>query len=134
MDTQEKQNVRIVKKLYEEAAAGNKEKCKEYFHPDVMIYEAPSMPYGGSWRGFDGWLRLLDEELKAYDDMSYMVEEYMAGGDWVAVLIHWTVRGKKTGKIASFPATELFRLRDGKVIEMRMFYYDTKRASEVFGE
>ena len=100
------------------------------YHPAVIIHEAPSLPYGGEYRGLDGaaehalaftraWNGLQSAELR---DMSPRI----VATDSEAFVV-WTLRGQRPSDpgVTEFPAISHYRFRDGRVIESRMFLFDT---------
>jgi ketosteroid isomerase-like protein len=53
--------------------------------------------------------------------------EFIAAGDRVVVLSAVAFRFRKTGKVAESPKADVFRFRDGKIVEFVEFF-DTARA------
>ena len=134
MGKQEEENLAIIKKIYEAMFVGNMQAMEPYLDPDINVYEADSLPYGGSYRGVAGVARLSKLIYETWDDMDFKSEGFTVGGDRAVALLHFSAKGKKTGKSFSFPVAEVWRFKDGKAIEWRPFYYDTKRACEVYGD
>jgi hypothetical protein len=134
MGQQEEQNLATIKKIYEAMFVGNLQGLKDYLDPDIDIYEAESLPYGGHYKGLAGAERLGKLIFNTWDDMDFQATGFTAGGDYVVALLHFSAKGKKTGKSFSFPVAEVWKFKDGKAIKWQPIYYDTKRASEVFGE
>ncbi len=105
------------------------------YHPDVVIREAPSLPYGGEYHGLLGaaehavgftetWDRLqvaqqrdLDPRIVATDSEAFVV---------------WTLRGQRPGdpEVSEFPAVSHYRFQAGRVIESRMCLFDTVAVGE----
>lgn len=136
MSEQQAYNVGVVKKLYE-AALRTPDWMQELsrdIHPDIISYEADGLPYGGTYRGPEGFARLVRIMQGTWDDMYFRPTEFLSGGDYVICYVELSGVGKKTGLSFSMPLAELYRFQDGKIIEFRPIYYDTKRCAEVFGE
>lgn len=135
MTDQEKHNVSIVKKLYETALRTDNwlPELLNDIHPDIIAHEADGLPYGGTYRGISGFERLLKLMYATWDDMYFQPIEFLSGGDYVICYVYLSGVGKKTGLSFSIPLAELYRFQDGKIIEFRPIYYDTKKCSEVFG-
>ena len=58
--------------------------------------------------------------LGAYDVVTFEPQEFLAGGDWVAVPIQLELRHKATGKVAADLEVHLWRFGpDGKVVWFR---------------
>jgi uncharacterized protein len=100
------------------------------YHPDVTIHEAPSLPYGGDYRGLEGaaehalafthtWDRLQSTEQR---DLTPRI----VATDSEAFVI-WTLRGQqsKDTLIRDFPALSHYQFHEGRVIESRMYLFDS---------
>ena len=103
------------------------------FSDDCELHEAPSLPYGGMWRGKEGIARGVGTVFGTFDDFQFQVLGFLAGGDHVAAHLMLSGTGRKTGKHFSMPLLELWRFRDGKVVELRLFYFDSGRVADCFG-
>jgi uncharacterized protein len=99
------------------------------YHPGLTIHEAPSLPYGGDYRGLDGaaehalafthtWDRLQSEEQR---DMTPRI----VATDSEAFVI-WTLRGQqsKDALVRDFPALSHYQFHEGRVSESRMYLFD----------
>lgn len=99
------------------------------YDPDAVIHEAPSLPYGGEYTGLAGvaahaqgygaaWGRLQAPEMQD------LQPTFIAGGDEVVVL--WRQRGVNagTGEIFDMPATSVYQMKRGRVLQSRMFHFD----------
>ena len=99
------------------------------YHPDIAISEAPSLPYGGEYRGQEGAIRHAEGFRSTWDryqpEASRNLEpEFFALGDRVTVL--WRFRAQRpTGESIDLPAVSIYRLRDSRIIESLMFHFDT---------
>lgn len=130
----EEQNRQKTIEAYRRAFEGDWDGFCADFDENIQLFEADSLPYGGVYRGVEGAKRLFRSAMGAWDDFGFSVEQIAAAGDLVFIYVHMTGRGKKTGKSFSYPLTELWRFRDGKVVEFRPFYWDTHRMREVYGD
>jgi hypothetical protein len=99
------------------------------YDPNAVIHESPSLPYGGEYAGVSGiaahaqgygsaWAPFQDPELQD------LKPTFVADGDKVVVL--WRQRGRdpKSGESFDMPATSVYTMKDGRVLESRMFHYD----------
>lgn len=134
MGQQEEQNRATTQKIYAAMFSGDMETVKGFAADDIMIHEAEGLPYGGLYRGPSGIDRLSRLIYETWDDMDFKLVEITAGGEYTVALMHFSAKGKKTGKSFSFPIAEAWRFKDGKAIEWRPFYFDTKKCGEVFGD
>jgi uncharacterized protein len=48
------QHVETVKRLFDAVARRDRAGLLEAYHPEIVIHEAPSLPYGGDYHGHEG--------------------------------------------------------------------------------
>ena len=126
MGEQEAANVAVVKRFYEFLANGDRDGA--YAHcmaEDCVLHEAASLPYGGIYRGRELMKTTLSGVTGSFDEFTYEIRNYLAGGDEVVVHLHMAGVGRESRKPFALPVMELWRFRDGKAIEMRPFLYDS---------
>lgn len=133
MGKQEEANLAVVKKVYEYVDRGDSEGWMALVADDCEFHEPPSLPYGGSYIGIRAMRRGLRNMRGAWEDLEFEILNFTAGGDSVIVHLNIGGTGRKTGKHFWLPILELWRIRDGKVVELRPFPFDTTRMVEVFG-
>lgn len=106
-----------------------------HYDEDATIHEAPSLPYGGDYRGLAGiaahaqgyaaaWTPLQDRTLQD------LHPTFIADADQVIVL--WRQRGLHagSGELFDMPAVSVYKMIDGRVSESRMFHYDVALVQE----
>jgi hypothetical protein len=103
------------------------------FTDDVELHEADSLPDGGVYKGIESFKKGIGIMVDAWQDLSFRIEQFTAGGDLVIIYMQLRATGNVTGKTLSFPVAEVWRSRAGKVVEMLPIYWDTYRAPECFG-
>ena len=87
---------------------------------DITVIEPPYLPYGGTCRGkaeFQGLLAKINEHA---DLSAIKMESVVAEGDSVFVCLQ--IADRKTGK--PLQLVERSIVRDGKIVEMKIFYFD----------
>lgn len=133
MGSQEQESIAVIKKVYEYADRGDRVGWLELVADDCEFHEPPSLPYGGSYVGKKAMEFGLKKMREAWKDLEYQVLDYFASGEVVVVHLQIGATGHKTGKHFWTPIMELWRVRDGKVVELRPFIFDTARMVDVFG-
>lgn len=104
------------------------------YDENAVISEAPTLPYGGEYVGLPGiaahaqgyagaWGPLQRPELQDLNPT------FIAQDDQVIVL--WRQRGEnpRTGETFDMPATSVYRMAHGRVLESRMFHFDVASVS-----
>lgn len=103
------------------------------YAPDVTIHEAPDLPYGGDYKGRDAVARHAQAYRAAWDtlrppDEQSLEPQFFAAGDQVVVL--WRQRGStRGGECLDMPAVSVYRMEDGRIVDSRMFNFDTVAVS-----
>jgi hypothetical protein len=111
-------------------AAGDPGPFWALFSPDVVFHEAPCLPYGGAHRGLEATKRAHDKIYECYDRVHVDIEQVFFTGDMAIAYVHLKFRVRKNGRTGGFPLCELYRFRDGKVVEWRALYFDANMAAE----
>jgi hypothetical protein len=94
-------------------------------HSDFEIVEAEGLPYGGCYRGFEGWRRLSDAILSTWSGFRIKLIE-MHGDDESAVLrFDISGRSRRTGTAWQSSVLELWKFRDGLLARIDPYYFDT---------
>jgi len=117
------QNRALVRRFYEEVwNKGNYEVADEIFAEDYVRHDLrPGNPPPGP----AGQKKIATEFRAAFPDLSSTTEMLIAEGDMVVA--RWTMEGTNTGSWGGVPATgkhakmvgvNIFRVQDGKVVEL----------------
>ena len=133
MASLDEENLALVKTAYEAGARGDWDTFFANVTDETLFHEAPSLPYGGIYRGRADIQRGSQLVVACWENFQFKVLNYMAGGDVVVAHVLISGVGRKTGKSFSMPIMELWRIKDGKVVELRPFYWDTHRCLECLG-
>jgi ketosteroid isomerase-like protein len=108
----------------EQIEAGNFEAFWDIYDPDVTFFEASCLPYGGAHRGLEATKAAYAQLSATFSEMKSEMEAVLASRDLCILYQTITFRTAEAGVRASFPVCEVFRFRDGKVIEWRACYFD----------
>ncbi|MEU8304790.1 nuclear transport factor 2 family protein [Actinomadura sp. NPDC048955] len=93
--------------------------------PDVVMYQAPSLPYGGTWRGHDGMERFMAAMSELWSELTFREQHYAVDGETVTVRNDCVFRARATGREVDTSVLQWITVRDGLVSEFRPFYLDT---------
>ena len=102
----------------------------ELFDSDIVFYEAPGLPYGGTHHGLEATKKALSGIHETYDRIYEEIEEVAAAGDLVMLYAVVDYRVRKNGRTGSLQTLELFRFREDKVIEWRGHYLDAAAVAD----
>ena len=115
------QNKAIVKRTYTEANDGQKyDVLDEICAPDIVLHDTLM----GDMHGVEAFKGVLGFFRKAFPQQNTELHQFVAEGEYVALLhTHHATNGGSfnglppTGRTIHVPGIELFRLRNGKIVE-----------------
>jgi uncharacterized protein len=96
-----------------------------FFATDVVLHQAEALPYGGTWRGHDGMERFFGAMSQTWSEFEMVDQQFLSTADTAVVLTHVRARARGTGKGLEFPILQTIRVVDGRIAEVRPFYWDT---------
>lgn len=98
---------------------------------EAVYYQAEGLPYGGTFTGFENWTKMYTHAGSLYD-VQIVQEPIYFSNHKESIAIYFTIKctSKKSGKTITMPISEHFEVKDGKIISVRPFYYDTKAFAE----
>lgn len=98
----------------------------ETLHPDIVLYQPESLPYGGTWHGLDGfetWMKAFTASwsvIRPRDPVFYQPDEQT-----LISTVTMEARSRATGRTVHMPMCQLLKIKDGRPIEWRNFAWDT---------
>lgn len=115
----------LLGKIYALAGARDWDGVAECMHPDLVIYEAPSLPFGGEYKGKDALQVVAGAMYGQWPEAKVEIHDITGGKDWAVVVLSLTVNSTQTGEPITQTLCEAGRFEDGLLIEHRIHYYDT---------
>jgi ketosteroid isomerase-like protein len=94
------------------------------YDPDVVFYEASCLPYGGAHKGIAAARQAHGQIEQYFGSLHSVFDAVLAAEDIVILYQTISFKVRENGNTGSLPVSELFRFRDGKVIEWRALYFD----------
>src|SRR5262245_18052259 len=119
-----------VKALFKAVDRRDGEGVRAVYDENITIHEAASLPYGGDYHGLEGALRHGQGFRAAWDrfqpnERRGLDPRLFADGDHVVVLWEHKVENVETGDRLELPAVSVYRLKNAKIADSRMFHFDT---------
>ncbi|MFJ1460196.1 nuclear transport factor 2 family protein [Nocardia sp. N2S4-5] len=96
-----------------------------FFAPDVVLYQAEGLPYGGIWRGHDGMEQFFRAMSGVWERFEMVEQTYLSGVSPLVVRTWVSARARATGRDLKFPILQTITVADGRIAEVRPFYWDT---------
>ena len=101
-----------------------------FFSPDVVLHQAASLPYGGTWRGHEGLERFFIAMSAAWESFELQEQAFLAVDDPLVVHTCVRARARATGRELEFPIVQTITVVGGRITEIRPFYWDTAAVAE----
>lgn len=115
-----KENAATIIEALGAALAGDAGPLLDCLHPDLVVHEPPYLPYGGDYTGPEEFLRLLGMATQIVDGPSVQIVDVVAEGDRLVLLM----TARCIGQSEPVHIAEHWILRKGKVIDVRVFWYN----------
>jgi ketosteroid isomerase-like protein len=117
----EERNIKYVRDLFAATGGGDWKTAESMLTADFLVTEADTLPFAGVYRGPGALQKLFEIVMASAGVVGLDIHEITAGGDRVVALLDLLLEGTPPVRV---PLAETFRFRDGKVCEIRPYYYD----------
>lgn len=104
-----------------------------FLAPDVVMYQAENLPYGGEWHGPQGMAEFMAAMGSAWQALEFIEQRFVTEGDTTTVYSRGRLQARATGRVLDTAVMQLIIVRDGLVTEIRPFYLDTAAVLEALG-
>lgn len=120
-----------VQRFYDAEAAYMESGARDFsavagtLNQDIVLFEPSSLPYGGEYHGHDGfelWMRAFAD---VWSSLEVRDSETFAIDNTVFSRSHVYAKACVTGASVDWPLLQYFRIRDGRISELRPFHWDT---------
>ncbi|WP_331766851.1 nuclear transport factor 2 family protein [Embleya sp. NBC_00896] len=101
--------------------------------PDVVMYQAPGLPYGGERHGPSGIEDFVAALSEAWREFEFLEQRFVVDGDTVVILNRARLTARSTGHVLETWLMQMMTVRDGLIVEIRPFYWDTKAVDAALG-
>jgi ketosteroid isomerase-like protein len=124
-------NVDLIRSFEDRFVAGDLDYVLSILTDDVTVHECASVPYPGDHRGKDAFLKLAEAFGSVWDIQAPLdLEIHPAGDEKVLVLVGLDVIAKPSGKPLRLKIAEIYTIRDGKIADVVVHYWDTHQIAE----
>jgi uncharacterized protein len=114
----------VMRTVYERVAAGNIPGVLALMADDVVVTQAASLPFGGTWRGRQGFIDMATRIVGAWP--GFAVEPLAFLSDGRERVVVWA---RLKGQGLDMEMMEMWVVRSGLVTACQPFYFDTAAAS-----
>jgi ketosteroid isomerase-like protein len=113
--------LQLVDDLYAATGVGDFDKAEELLTDDLFITEADSLPFAGVYRGRTALRDLYTKVMGMMDVAGLNRVQTTSGGDHAVTILSFEFADPA---LAPAHLCEMFRFRDGKICEIRPYYFD----------
>jgi len=113
----------VVQQFYDYSLRADLEGVAKILHPDIVNYEAASLPYGGTHTGRAEVLELLAQLYSMIDLDTVVVGDVLVNSERAAAFLEVPFGDSASNQRVS--VIETFVIRDGLIAEIKPYYFDT---------
>lgn len=111
----------FVDRLYDATGVGDFDTAETMLSDDLVITEADGLPMAGVYRGKTALRELFTKVMGLMDVAGLEKVQTLSGGDYAITIVRFQFADPSLG---SAELCEMFRFRDGKVVEIKPYYFD----------
>jgi len=116
-------NGAVAAKLLDSFIAGDMAGAVSVIHADCVVHESRALPYPGDWHGPDGFTTLVGTMVGLFD-VTFAGYEIIDDGDGVSMRAFATFTSRATGRSLDTSIVEIYRFRDGQIVDADIYYKD----------
>lgn len=114
-------NVEVVRAIYRAFARRDRDALVGHLDPSMRVYDRPFHPDASVYEGQEGFLRFSESDWEALEEIVYEPQDFLADGPYVVVRIKQSGRGKSSALGIEERIVNVWKLRRGKCVELRIF-------------
>lgn len=120
--TPEIANQELVMSGYAAFEAGDMDSVMALMSPELVWYEAESLPYGGVYHGPEAVMENIFMAIGAdWDDYAAEPQRFIDGGDHIVVLGEYRGVHRQSGGRLQVPFLHVWHMADGQLVEFHQF-------------
>jgi len=117
-----KQNVEIVRQVFDAFNAGDIDLILAFTHPEFVVEVPPELSAEpDTYRGHDGMRRYWDSFREVMQEIRFQPERLWDAGDDVVVAMRISAKGRRTAIPVEQRTYAVWSLREHRVIRVRVF-------------
>ncbi|MEU6564374.1 nuclear transport factor 2 family protein [Nocardia nova] len=109
------------------------EHMSRHLAPDIVMYQASSLPYGGEWHGHNGFRRFITAMSNSWDGLWFDDQTFVTDNNRIVVHTHGRLRARHTGRELETSLLQWITFRDDLITEFRPYYHDTSAVLAALG-
>jgi uncharacterized protein len=114
-----------VQAFYDNSLRADLDGVAKILHPEVVIAEPASLPYGGTHKGRGEVVKLLAELYSRVDLDAVVIGDILVNSGRAAAFLEVPFESGDSASNQTMLVVETFVIRDGLIVEIRPYYFDT---------
>ena len=115
-----------IESLFAAASAQDVEGLTALMHPDIVVIQPASLPWGGTYRGRNAFVGDLFAQMTADFEIGMDEVRVIDGGEVVAAQMTCAFTSRKTGQALRIPYVEVYEFADDLIRTITVYPSDTK--------
>jgi uncharacterized protein len=124
MTTTADTSVATVRRFMNAVGTGQLDEARGLLSEDAVIDEAGGMPFSGVYRGPQGFVDLLTRMSTLLELVPEPFNERALTDDTVVCRYRAMFTSRQSGKTAAMGLVEVFTVKDGRIVEIDVYYKD----------
>lgn len=104
------------------------------FDEESVLIEAPSLPYGGEFRGPENVMRFMAQLMEVWTDIDFRLTDIVGNDRLVIAYGNWAATSRTTGRRVAMPMSEVWEFDGDRVLSCTPIYFDTAAAVAALAE
>jgi uncharacterized protein len=132
IDAMSRPDLAVLQRYVDAIGAGDIKAILRCLHPEFVLNEPASLPYGGDHVGRDGFVELARQVFARYrtELLSSSVHD---AGEFGVARMRFRFTSQRTGASIELPLVELYWFTDGLLGRGEVFYQDTHAVLALLG-
>ena len=101
--------------------------------PHVVLHQSPDLPWGGTFHGHAGYADWARQMSRAFDRLAVNDTHWFEDGDTAVITCRLVTRARASGETLDLPMVQIVRVRNGRIVEFRPFYWNVPAYREAVG-
>jgi ketosteroid isomerase-like protein len=112
-----------VRRFYDLVGEGRVEDATALMHDELVIHEPAELPFGGEYHGPAGFGDIMQRIVRlAEPEVPGPIEYFETAGGPVVVRFTGRFSSRRSGRSVDVEIVELFTVRDGKIVDLDIYY------------